>query len=342
MKSTIITLLLSLFILANGACQEYFVDAVKGKDENEGSINSPLKSIPKAFELANGLTGTGNITIKIMPGTYVLEDKVVINPVRRFNDTTMFTIEAYVNPDEEAWTPEKMPVILSIAGNNSTTLFDHSVGFLVASENVHVNGLKFLGNSNQAVSYYYPLTKEDSTLAKLKVTQCVFIGDKESSRIQGGIWAHGPMNVIDHCVFYECRNAVLFFDNVEGFEISNTIIARSYESAFWWTPKNVDFCFNNNVIVDNSNVIVSSRESNPKYTSPLRNSIFENNDGLVGFWSRDEGAVVPIESPEIVLENVREESDISIQENYGTKFEKDHLHFHSRKGRSLSAGIFRK
>lgn len=338
MKS-IITAFLIFKILVQGYGQVYFVDVVNGVDANDGTKSNPFKSLSRAIDKANLLTASGDITIKVMPGTYVLEDKIVINPVRIFGDSNRFTVEAYFNPDDEMWSPEKMPVILSVASHNSHTLFDHSVGFLIASERVTINGLKFLGNANQAISYYYPIVKEDTTLADLAVTQCVFIGDKESSFIQGGVWAHGPNNVIDHCVFYECRNAVLFFDNVEGFQITNSIISKSYESAFWWTPKDVDFEFRNNILVHNENVIVSSRAKKPTYSSPLKNSIISDNKSFVGYWSREDSKVMPAEAPVIKLENVVQNIYTEIQENFGTKWDRGHLHV---KGNTAKAGIFTK
>ena len=341
MKAALLFALISFTVLLSGRGQVYFVDKKNGRDTNDGSASHPLKSLNKALELANQLTGQGSVTVKVMPGTYVLEDKLVVNPVRRFADTSRFTIEAYVNPDDKNWSPEKMPLITSMSENNSETLFSHSVGFLVASEKVTIRGIKFLGNVNQSVSYYYPIVKEDSTLADLEVTQCMFIGDKETSIIQGGIWAHGPKNVIDHCVFYECRNAVLLFDNVRGFRVTNSIISKAYESAFWWTPKDVEFEFQNNILIENENIIVSSRTKNPVYSSPIKNSTISNNKGFVGYWSREEGSVLPNQAPKIRLENVKREANIRLQENFGTSWNREHLHAKDKNGDLIKVGIFK-
>jgi hypothetical protein len=343
MKVLFLASLLSIQISSTILAQDYFIDHHNGSDTNIGTQLRPFKTFEKAIQKANALTGSGNIRLKVMPGTYVLHDKLIINPIRVLNDTTRYIIEAFHNPDDEDWKPEKMPVILSISENNSETLFNHSVGLLVASKNVTIRGLKFLGNANQAINYYYPIVKEDSTLASLEVTQCIFIGNKEASIIQGGIWAHGQSNVVNRCVFYECRNAILFFDNVNGFKITNTIVTKSYESAFWWTPNDVPFEFDNNIIIDNANVIVSSRNENPKYSSVLKNSIITNNEGFVGYWSRKEGKVVANKNPGIVISDQEiKVSDYSLLENYDAKLSKLHLHVKNGTGNLLSAGIFKK
>ncbi|WP_230379652.1 hypothetical protein, partial [Microbacterium sp. ZXX196] len=70
------------------------------------------------------------------------------------------TIEAAVMPDDPEWLPGKMPVIQSASGNNSQTQFPHAIGFLVAAGNVALKGLKFIGNANPDVKYYYPVVRE--------------------------------------------------------------------------------------------------------------------------------------------------------------------------------------
>ena len=42
----------------------------------------------------------------------------------------------------------------------------------------------------------------------LEVSQCYFIGEKNSTRLQSGLWTHGAGIHVDHCVFYGCRNAM--------------------------------------------------------------------------------------------------------------------------------------
>ncbi len=80
---------------------------------------------------------------------------------------------------------QKCRSLQSVSGNNSDAQFKHSVGFLVAANNVKFLGIKFTGNANPGVNYYYPITKEDSLLKGLEVSQCYFAGDRYSAPIQG-------------------------------------------------------------------------------------------------------------------------------------------------------------
>ena len=305
------------------AAQTYYVDPNAGHDSNSGTKGAALKTLKAALNHCNQLAGTGNITIVLSPGMYVLDDKMVINPVRMFSDSTRFTIKALHNPDDAEWTPEHMPVVQSVSANNSKTQFDHATGFLVASPHVTFEGLKFLGNPNPNVRYYYPISKENPDLEDLEVTQCIFIGDKEAAQIQGGVWAHGPKNKVSHCVFLECRNAVLFFNNVEHFTITHTIIQKSYESAFWFGAKDVTFTFHSNVLSYNENVMVFPKGL--ALTSPFSNSCFYENRGEVGYWSREDGRVIQVYDAKVKLENIKRNVSVRLIENKDVSPSPNHL-----------------
>lgn len=337
MKNLLLLLFSCQFLLAFGLhAQTIYVDAVSGRDSGAGALDAPFKSLEHAVNHANAFTGTGEIIIKLQPGIYLLEDKIDVNPVRIMSDTTRFIIQAAVLPSDSSWIPSKMPVIQSFSVNNSDTQFPHSTGLLIASNHVSVQGIKFLGNTNPEVNYYYPITKENPQLEDLIVSECYFIGDKEGAKIQGGVWAHGPKNKISHCIFYRCRNGVLFFNNVEGFFIEHTIIYGSYESAFWIGGGNPSFTFTNNVIVHNANFLVGPE--NFKYSSPFSNSVI-NNDGFTKFWNSE--GLVDLPDPDIRLENVIQTGETNLQLNSGVELDKFHLHLTKEsEGVELKAGIF--
>ncbi|MEL6974181.1 MAG: hypothetical protein AAGL29_02170 [Bacteroidota bacterium] len=320
--------------------QTYYVDPQTGHDSNNGTKAAALKTLKAALNHCNQLTGAGNITIVLSPGIYVLEDKLVINPVRMFSDSTRFTIKALHNPDDEEWTPEHMPVVQSISANNSKTQFDHTTGFLVASSHVTFEGLKFLGNPNPNVRYYYPISKENPNLEDLEVTQCIFIGDKEAAQIQGGVWAHGRKNKVSHCVFLECRNAVLFFNNIDYFSITHTIIQKSYESAFWFGAKDVPFTFHSNVLSYNENVMVFPKGL--AFTSPFSNSCFYENRGEVGYWSRTDSEVIQDYGAKVKLENIKRNVPVKLIENKGVSPSHNHLTLaNTSQELGFGAGIFK-
>lgn len=274
-------LIISLFLGQANFAQVFYVDSQNGNDMNTGDVKMPFKTIQKAIDIANKLTGQGGITIKMMPGLYLLSNRVDINPVRILGDNSKFIIESAIIPGDSLWTPLKMPVVVSSSTNNSETQFDHSTGFLVASSFVEFRGIKFYGNSNPLVNYYYPITRENPNLKNLVVSQCVFIGEKNSSIIQGGIWAQGADISINHNVFYQCRNAVLLFQNINNTVISNNIIYGAYESAFWMgDDKNLIFEDN---IVSNCDYFWTGNPDS-KIEFKISNSIISDNQHYSGNW----------------------------------------------------------
>lgn len=339
MKRTLLSVLClcnTLLFILNA--QTLYVDPVQGNDAYEGSFESPLNSLEEAIHQANALTGQGHITIRLMPGIYTLQNRMDIRPVRMLSDTVRYTIEAAMMPEEANWSPEQMPVILSVSNNNSNTQFPHATGFLVASAHVTIKGLKFLGNPNPEVDYYYPISKEDKQLADLEVIQCYFIGDKEAAKIQGGVWAHGPQNNITQCIFYECRNAVLFFNNVRAFTIQNTIVYGSYESAFWLGQEDVPFTFSDNIITNCNYFLIGPPELN--YSSSFSNSIIAGNLGFVGHWSRTDQKVMPTPDPGIKLANVLRSGQVELMTNQEVKLDKYHLHVQGDStGSTVKAGV---
>ncbi len=340
MKKIIFVLIYALYSHYTCISQSLYVDPIDGNDIHIGSLEKPLRSIEKAINTANSWTGIGEIQIVLYPGLYTLTDKVIINPVRVMNDTIRFEMKALFLPDDTDWSPEKMPKIQSISPNNSETQFTHSTGFLIASEHVSIKGIKFLGNPNPAVTYYYPISKENQNLSDLNVSQCMFIGNKEAAPIQGGIWAHGPNNSVSYSIFYECRNAILFFNNVEGFSIKNTIVYGSYESAFWFSRENYSFTFSNNIITNNNAFLVKPKEV--KYTSSFEHSIIANNMNYVSQWSREDKKVISIKNPFIIENNIVKNANIELNTNKDLKLPNNHLHLSkSSDGQTLYAGIFK-
>jgi hypothetical protein len=336
MKKIIFTFCTSICLLTSINAQTFYVNSQTGEDLNIGNTNNPLKTIQKAMEIANQLTGNGDITIKIMPGIYLLNDKIDINPVRILNENSKLRIEASILPGDSLWTPENMPIIGSSSPNNSKTQFEHSTGFLVASSFVEFRGIKFYGNANPLVKYYYPITRENPNLKKLVVSQCMFIGDINTAIIQGGIWAHGIDIVINHNVFYQCRNAVLLFQNINNSIISNNIIYNAYESAFWMGDDQ-NMIFENNIISNCNYFWVGNPES--KIEFKISNSIITENKHFRGNWGRN-GLT---ESKQNFIEtNINKIEKIKLIERDSEVIPESHLHISPESaGYDLNTGIFK-
>ncbi len=338
MKTYIIMIVLQLLVLGTDA-QTLYVDASTGNDAFLGDKTRPLKSIQKAVDIANAYTGLGSVTIKVNPGMYLLVDKLIINPVKLLNDTSRYQIEAVIMPDDPEWTPEKMPVIQSISPNNSKTQFPHATGILVASSHVSIRGVKFLGNGNPEVTYYYPISRENPELFDLEVAQCFFIGERYSSIIQGGIWAHGKRLNMHHNVFYYCKNAILVFKNISSCNITHNIIIGAYESALWVGENTSDFNFSHNVIARSSFVWTKSYEGNQTYT--LKNSLFVDNENFVGQWDRKLNGLVPLKTIHLREKNMIKRGKVTFVQRNQAMLPSRYLHLQpSSPGYNLKAGVF--
>lgn len=320
--------------------QEIFVDPVKGSDSYTGEKKTPYKTLQRAVDEANSLTGSGNIKIRLFPGLYLLEDKIIINPARVLTDTTNFIIEAVNMPDDDGWSQDKMPVIKSISKDNSITQFPHTTGILVSSKNVTVRGLKFLGTNTPGVLYYYPISKEDPKLDSLTISQCYFIGDRFGAPIQAAIWSHGPGSTIENNVFFNCRNAILLFNEVNGFSIRNNLIYGAYEAAIWLGPINSEFEFENNIVTNCKYFIVRPENTFPEYT--FKNSIISENEFYLGFYT-GKGLVESPQNSNISEHNIVKYQKIQMVLQGHPAYPVNDLHvLPETAGSELNVGIFKK
>ena len=331
------TLIFSAFSLSQLNAQTLYVDAINGKDNSSGTQASPVASLEKAVALAHDFAGNQPVTIKVSPGLYVLRQLVEIK-TKQSDDTAPYTLEAAIMPDDADWQPSKMPVIQSVSADNSTTQFVHSVGFLVAKNNVHFKGLKFVGNANPSVRYYYPITRENETLQGLNVSQCYFIGERNSSPIQGAIWAHGGGTHVDHTIFYGCKNALLLFKSIKDFSLTNSIISGSYEAAVWFGKNEPDFLFSNNIVTNCAYFWLRPENTDPNYT--FRNSIIAGNAHYMGFFG-PKGAI-DASSTNQIEQGIKKTGTILLSEVKTNGLPVDYLNpLPQSEGYDLKAGIFK-
>jgi len=254
MSLLMIPLLLIVTATSNIFAQTIYIDCAKGDDKNPGTSDKPIKSFDAARILANDLTGEGSTIIKVAPGIYHLAHKMQFENKRKYSETDRFTIEATILPDDKAWTPAKMPVIISSAIPESNFGFDGAVGIDIEMDHVTIKGLKLLGNPQPEI-YYYPIGRQAKTLSDLTVSQCLFVGDEDALPIQSGILAHGNQVIVDHCIFYHCKNSVVFYFADEkrdvprqGSEMKHCLVYGAYESGVWTASPDKDFKFHNNII----------------------------------------------------------------------------------------------
>lgn len=339
-----------LFIFSFCYAHEIFVDPLKGNDNNAGNSENPLRTLDKAAEKLNTINSLQNATIKLMPGIYNLQCTVRVKPLTKLTTVNRFIIEAAIMPDDPNWQPEKMPVIISTGGLEINFDFECSVALMISSSHVSIKGLKFLGNPNPISAMYYPIGREDTSLTDLEVAQCIFIGDQFSSPIQVGILTCGNGTTVSHCIFYNCRNAIVFW-RVKNKAVDNclkySIIYGAYQSAFWTAHDDINFEFHNNVISKCKFAWIKNYYNKATYS--FHDCVISDNEHYRGEWNQPDTLIPKKSTDDLHEKNIIRNGEISLvglKTNY-TGMEplrlKNYLHIKPGSiGSDMGAGIFEK
>jgi hypothetical protein len=319
--------------------QVIYVDGTHGNNANTGTAGAPLASLEEAVNRTNLLDGHQPITIKVAPGLYTVMQPLII---RSRKDAAKLSVEAMVMPDDTGWAPAKMPVIQCVADSNRTGKLLHaSIAFQIERNNVSIQGLKFTGNPNPASEYYYAIERRDSTLTGLEVSQCYFIGDRNSAPMQGGIFAQGANIGVDHCIFYGLKNAVLVFLGLKDFSLTHSIIYGAYEGAFWYgygQSSVMPFTFSDNIVADGNYFFVGYRSKHTNYK--FSNSLIAGNKAYMGF---NEEEVMPDQLNKPVEDHVLKSGKVDLVQITLKGIPANYLNLSpSSAGADIDAGIFKK
>lgn len=339
----IITVIGCLLFSMGARARIFYVDSKKGNDKASGSQTEPFASLDKAVSVA--AESPGPVTIRIEPGLYLLRDALRIKS--QTGDTAKYILEAALMPDDKDWKPWLMPVIASVSLDNDHKYFDHCAGILTERENVSIRGIKFVGNPNPAVEYYYPVEKDTTTLKNLEISQCYFVGDRNAAVVQGAIYAEGPGIHVDHCIFYGCKNAVLSFENIKDFAITHSIIYGAYECAVWYgvgsdKGPETPFVFRGNIVSHCSYFWAATQGHDHSYYR-FENSLICENDNYVGM-QNGHGGVMPSTDKETFIENnVHKSGRVKLVEVKTEGLPPDYLNLSKDSdGFETGAGIFKK
>lgn len=265
-------IILIVFVMnpvVEGQISDLFVNPNSGNDLSVGSKEQPLKTLNEAAERVNHANGKGAITIYLSEGIYGLDATVTFNPVNwHFAKDERLTIQATVLPNDAGWNPGMMPVIVSTMPldfkpyGNQDPLGGASYGIQIETSYVTIQGLRVLGTpvherpQQGMVKRNYPIVREGRNLDDLRITQCLFVGDKVAIPNHLDILASGQGIVVDHCVFYHCKDAIVFWYSdrpAEHCEVHHNLFIGNYGAVVWsWTAAE-DFKFYNNVVA-NTNV----------------------------------------------------------------------------------------
>jgi len=309
MKTTLLISLIVCLCHVTVHAQAVYVDSNIGDDKNPGTKESPVYSIQKAAEIIRS-QDNDIYTMKINPGIYVLDSHVSVATEKEMTDKRI-VIEASILPDDESWTPEKMPVITCKALKGEIKYYHWVVSFLIDESHVTVRGLKFHGYFYPQTRYF-PVARINKSKKDLLVEQCLFVGDTNSSQIQVGVIAHGDEIKIDHCVFYKVRNSAVFFQHSgngikTGNSLTNSIIFGANQ-AIWTGDPDKDFKFENNIVSNCRYVWVRNDFNTTKYS--IDNCVIVNNKYYQGI--PDSIRLNPGEF-EINENNVIKEGEISLR-----------------------------
>jgi hypothetical protein len=291
--------LFALFILTQTTVsaqnsEEIFINPNSGNDQNSGTKVSPLKSLSEAAKRVNNLEGKGAITIFLSNGVYGIAETAKFSPANwQFSKENRLTIRAEKLPDDSNWIPGDMPVMVSTMPFDIKETDDKNVeigafnyGIFIGTSHVTIQGLRILGEPVHESPFKnilirnYPIMWDGENLEDLRVTQCLFLGNKITLPNHLGVLAAGKELEVDHCVFYGIKDAVVMWNTpAEKCQMHHNLFANTYGAIVWSWSAAEDFKFYNNVI-SNANVIwVLDKDEKNSYT--IENSMIVGYKELV-------------------------------------------------------------
>ncbi len=260
--------------------QTLYVDVMNGNDKNPGTKEKPLMTLKKAAEITNSSTMKGPSTIKVAPGIYNLNESVVFENSRLYTEKERLTIEAVILPDDPQWKPDSMPVLISTEFKLKPEKSHEPIeipGLKVEVNHVTIRGLKFLGSPTLNI-WYYPIGRLGKNLKDLIVSQCLFMAQRETLSMNVAILANGHGLVVDHCIFYNCRNPVVFWNAEGGISKGNVmkycIVDGAFTSGIWVCQTGEDLEFHHNIITNCEYIWMRDYENTNTYR--LRDCIITN------------------------------------------------------------------
>ena len=338
--------LLLIFIASSliASAKEIYIDSKKCDDNNSGSQLQPLKTIGEAAKRINTDATTEETTIFLAEGVYVLTETATFRS-DRFSEENRLTIRAEVLPDDVNWNPQRMPIITAvIAGTPTPGDGEESRGLEIETNHVTIEGLHFTGSpvyyyiDGKQNRRYYPIWRDGKNLNDLVVTQCLFAGNVDVLPIRVAIIANGDGLVVDHCVFFNCQNPVVFWSAQAGTSYHNAmrycLVYEANYSGVWTTGQTGDdFEFHHNIIAKSRTVWIRDDKSTHHYR--INDCIFTDNMKVTG-----NGGDKAVNDDFLKMENVQLSGVIEIEKDQGKN---NYLQLKEGSfGSNLQAGLFKK
>ena len=330
-----------------------YINANTGNDNAAGTTTAPLKTLPEAAKRINKMTGEGSIIVTIAGGTYGLTETATFNPVNwKFSKDKRLIIRAESLPNKTSWDPSNMTIIVStmpfkMEMNDKKVITGGSnYGIEINTSHVTIQGLRIMGepvheNPKKSVLIRnYPLVWEGKDLTDLRVTQCLFLGNKFALPNHLGILANGSELNVDHCVFFGVKDAVMMWQSkAEKSSMHHNLILNIYGAAVWTWSTAEDFKFYNNVISSANVVWVLDKEEKNSFT--IENSLLYGYNQLVNKGGGPQDFGTPADPTKLKIgKNVRlnKEGMLEIEEDQTNRF---YLQIKpGTMGADLGAGLF--
>ena len=258
------------------SAEALYINAKTGNDKNTGSQSQPLKTIGEAANRINASTAKEVTTIILSEGVYALTETVPFKN-NQFSVENRLTIRAEVMPDDANWNPQRMPIITTIIAATPTPGDgEEARGLEIEASHVTIEGLRFTGSpvyyyiDGKQSRRYYPIWRDGKNLDDLVVTQCLFAGNVDVLPIRVAVIANGHGLVLDHCVFYNCQNPVVFWNAQEGTSYRNAmrhclVYEANYSGVWTTTQTGDDFEFHHNVIANSRTAWIRDSDSTHHY-----------------------------------------------------------------------------
>jgi hypothetical protein len=349
MTRKLVMLVLLLITIQVAKAEEWYVNPNKGNDANPGTKTQPLKKLSEAAMRVNANKDRETTTLILSEGVYPLTETVLfIND--KYTREKRLVIRAEYMPDDADWSPQRMPVVVTVAPLVPAIGGEEARGIQPEVSHVTIEGIRFSGSPDYTyvdgknLRRSYPVWRDGKNLDDLIVTQCLFAGNVDVLPLHVGVIANGQGLVIDHCVFYNCKNPVVFWraenGNSRGNAMRYCLVYGSYFSGVWTTQSTNgdDFEFHHNIIADCSTVWIRENGSTRHYTA--HDCIFTGYVNIAAYGSGPLSGANVTSSDFLQMKNIQTVGHVEIEKDQSKR---NYLQLtESSFGSALHAGLFTK
>jgi hypothetical protein len=342
--------LLALLVGAAGpsAAQQLFVNAASGADTNPGTRERPLRSITEAARRVNADASSNSSEVIVAPGVYVLSQTALFKNNKAYTTTNRLVIRAEALPDDPQWHPQQMPTVVTAVPLEADQGGETGNGIQIEVNHATIQGLRFTGGLDfyyktpNQIRRTYPIWRDGKNLEDLLVKQCVFIGDDQVMPLHVGVIANGHGLVLEHDIFYNVKNAVVYWRAEGGTShrnaMRNCLVYGASTSGIWTVETDGDdFDFRNNVIANSRVVWIREQKGTRRYKAV--SSVFSDNANLAAHGSPT-GLFTLSDSSFLAFEDMQLAGKVDLVME---RSERDYMHI--RKGSAgfgVGAGLFTK